>query len=813
MNSKKSYIPIKVLISYLVLAALFVGVSWFLYSENRGFSETESKAAKENNKILKVSNLLSNIYKTESLARITIQSDSEKDFKNYISKTDSLKVEIDSLKLLVTTQYQITLLDSVKLLLSKKTNNIKELKSIKNKSNDEAALKKAINDLTKMESSLRKLQLEDFIRHPDELGNYQRSVLKKYVAYLNENIPDDSTNTLSKKESDSIITVSKTLLNAVKNATLKKKFTLNFEENKLLQNELLISDQLRKVLSIIETEIIKNTTRNYLEKEKSLKRNNQIVTIAAILGLFSTLFFLILILSDFSKTQSYKKQLEEANSTTKKLLRNREQLISTVSHDLKTPLNTIVGYTELLGNSELTKKQLYFAKNIKGSSEYITKLIQDLLDFTQIEAGKITIEKLPFSLHDVIQEVAKSIQSVYEQKLIHLSIDIEEIFQNKIIGDPFRLRQIVTNIIGNAFKFTTEGFIRIEVKANIENHFITIKVEDSGIGIQEDKQQLIFEEFTQANKNIEKIYGGTGLGLTISKKMVEILGGKLSLKSVYGKGSIFEIQLPLLFDSLSSSLKNPVIDHSSNKLTAVVVDDDISLLNLTTEILHQNNFKVLSFNNASVALEALENNPFDFIITDIQMPEIDGFLFLKKIKESTTINLDIKPVIAMTGRTDLEREIYIKAGFTDVIRKPYSPKILLEIIDSILNNNNESHTSTAHAIEKGENSEKKYSLASLKLFLSNEEGALKELLFPFMTSTKENLAILEESISKKDTLKVKETAHRMGPMFKQIEAHEIVQILSDLELRESSFEEIDGKFKILKTAIVSLFLLLEKELN
>src|SRR6187402_1318602 len=325
MKSKKSYIPIKVFISYLVLATLFVGVSWFLYSENRGFSEAERKAAKVNNKIIKASNLLSNIYETESLARITIQSDSKKDFQNYISKTDSLKLEIDSLKSLVTTPYQITLLDSVKLLLSKKTNNIKLLKAIKNKSNDEVALKTAISDLTRMESSLRKLQMEDFIKNPAELGSYQRSVLKKYVDYMNENIPDDSTNTLSKKESDSIIRVSKTLLNNVKNATLKKRLTLNFEENRLLQNELLISDQLRKVLTSIEREIIKNTARNYLEKENSLKRNNELVTIAATVGLFSTLFFLILILNDFSKTQSYKKQLEQANSTTKRLLRNREQ--------------------------------------------------------------------------------------------------------------------------------------------------------------------------------------------------------------------------------------------------------------------------------------------------------------------------------------------------------------------------------------------------------------------------------------------------------------------------------------------------------
>jgi signal transduction histidine kinase/DNA-binding response OmpR family regulator len=810
MNSKKSYIPIKILISYLVLAALFVGVSWFLYSENKGFTEAESKAAKANSKILKVSNLLSNIYETESLARITIQSDSKKDFQNYISKTDSLKTEIDSLKLLVTTQYQITLLDSVKLLLSKKTNNIKLLKAIKNKTNDEAALKKAINDLTKMESSLRKLQLEDFIKRPSELGSYQRNVLKKYVAYLNENIPDDSTNTLSKKESDSIIMVSKNLLNEVKNATLKKKFTLNFEENKLLQNELLISDQLRKVLSIIEREIIRNTTKNYLEKEKSLKRNNQIVTIAAVLGLFSTLFFLILILNDFSKTQSYKKQLEEANSTTKRLLRNREQLISTVSHDLKTPLSTIVGYTELLGNSELTKKQLYFANNIKGSSEYITKLIQDLLDFTQIEAGKITIEKLPFSLPDVIHEVAKSIQSVYEQKPILLSIEIDAVFEDKIIGDPFRLRQIVTNIIGNAFKFTAEGFINIEVKATNENHFFTIKVEDSGIGIQEDKQQLIFEEFTQANENIEKKYGGTGLGLTISKKMVEILGGKLSLESVYGRGSVFEIQLPLLFDS--SFQKKQLIGYSSNMLTAVVVDDDINLLKLTTEILSQNNFKVLSFNSASAALEGLESNSFDFIITDIQMPEIDGFLFLKKLKESLTINFDKKPIIALTGRTDLETEIYIKSGFTNVIRKPYSPKVLLKIIDSILKNG-ESQFPTMDEVQNRVDSTKRYSLASLKLFLSNEEDVLKEFLLSFKTATKENLSIVEEAVFEKNILKIKEIAHRMNPMFKQIEAHEIIQILSDLEYNEISFEEIEVKFKVLKNAITSLFLLLEKDIT
>ncbi|MFV8341360.1 hybrid sensor histidine kinase/response regulator [Flavobacterium sp. XS2P39] len=810
MNSKKSYIPIKIFISYLILAALFVGVGWFLYSESTVFSKTESKIAKENDKILKVSNLLSNVYKAESLARITIQSDSEKDFKNYVSKTDSLKSDIDSLKLLVTTTYQITLLDSVKFLLSKKTLNIKQLKAIKNKADDEASVKNAIEDLTKMEASLRKLQLEDFVKYPSAMGDYQRNVLKKYVAYLNQNIPDDSTNTLTKKVSDSILLASKTLLNQVKNETKKKKESLNYEENKLLQNELSISEQLRKVLNIVESEIIKNTTKNYFERENSLKKTNQIVTIAAAVGSLSALFFLILILNDFSKTQSYKKQLEIANTRTKSLLKNREQLITTVSHDLKTPLSTILGYTELLDNSDLNKKQLYFAKNIKTSSEYISKLVQDLLDFTQIEAGKITIEKNSFSLNDVISDVAKSIQSIYEQKSIALLIETDDRLNNPVIGDPFRLRQILTNLIGNAYKFTEKGFVKIETEIDIKNKKIKIRVEDSGIGIAEKKQQLIFEEFTQADKNIEKKYGGTGLGLTISKSIVEILGGKLSLKSTLGKGSIFGIELPLEFDP-ELTKKALITNFPINELTVIIIDDDPNLLKLTTEILKQNNYKVFPFNNASDALEATRTRSFDFIITDIQMPEIDGFLFLEKLKNSKESIYKNQPIIAVTGRTDLDLEVYKKAGFTKVVKKPYAPKTLLNVINFIFSGF-ENQVNSEELFE-GINSSRPYSLKLLQSFLTDDNAALKEFVTPFIISTKENLIQLENAIIENNIQEIKEISHRMCPMFKQIQAHTIAGILDDFELNDLPLGVIVSDFKELKNKIVALFILLEKDLD
>nr|WP_315241084.1 hybrid sensor histidine kinase/response regulator [uncultured Flavobacterium sp.] len=810
MESKKSYMPIKVLFSYAALLALVVTVGWFLYSENVVYNKLENKIAYEKTKILRVSKLFSNVYKTESLARKTIQTNSEKDFKSYLIETDSLRSRIDTLKQIVTTEYQKVLLDSVTYLLSEKTENIRQLKTIKNKAEDEVSVNTAIDEITKMEFKLRKLELQDFTKSPNDLGSYQRNVLQKYVDYLNQNIPDDSTNTLSKQASDSILANSKKLLSDVKQKAEKKKESLNFEENKLLKNEIAISEQLRKVLRIIEREIIINSIKNNSLKEKSLKKVNEIVTASAIIGLLLTVVFSIIIVSDYSKSQLYKKQLEIANFKTKNLLKSREQLISTVSHDLKTPLSTIVGYSELLGNSDVTTKQSYFIKNIKNSSEYITQLVQDLLDFSQIEAGKITIEKVPFLLPEIIDEVAKNIQTVYKQKNIDLIINADEKLNTKIVGDPFRLKQILSNIIGNAYKFTEEGFIKISAYVAGDNDFFTITIEDSGIGIEKENQKLVFEEFAQANENIEKKYGGTGLGLAICQKIISILGGKLNLKSTFGEGSTFEITLPLLFDS-SISLKETeseeIIPISKN-LTFIVVDDDINLLNLTSTVLKQQNHQVFSFTHATKALESIQNTDFDFIITDIQMPEVDGFLFVEKLKQETNSFYKGQPIIAITGRTDLDFYVYSKAGFSTVIKKPYSPKILLETIQRVLDND---ILSDKIVKTKKELSSKPYSLTSLKEFLGNDNYASKEFIESFMESTKLNLIALRTAVQEKNIPEINSIAHRIAPMFRQIQADKIGEILKTLEQNNLENSDLENLYNDLKIKIDLLFETLKKE--
>lgn len=812
MESKRSYTAIKVLLSYVALVTLVTAVGWFLYTENVVYNKLEDTIAFEKTKILKVSKLFSNVYKTESLARKTIQSDSDKDFRNYLAETDSLKFRIDTLKQIVTTQYQKTLLDSVAYLLLEKTKNIQKLKAIKNKADDEVSVDNAIDEITRMEYKLRKLGLQDFSKDPNNLGTYQRTVLQNYVDYLNLNIPDDSTNTLTKKASDSILANSKKLLSSVKLKAEKKRQSLNLEENKLLKNEIAISEQLRKVLRFIEGEIIINSIKNNSLKEKSLKRVNKIVTVSAVIGFILTLFFSILIISDYSKSQLYKRQLEIANFKTKNLLKSREQLISTVSHDLKTPLSTIVGYTELLGNSDVNAKQSYFVKSIKNSSEYITQLVQDLLDFSQIEAGKIAIEKVPFLLNEVIEDVAKSIQTVYQHKDIKLMIHIEESLKNRIVGDPFRLKQILTNLVGNAYKFTEEGYIRINASKTATDDFFIILIEDSGIGIEKGNQKLVFEEFAQANENIEKKYGGTGLGLSICQKVLTILGGSLHLESEFGKGSTFTIELPLLFDT---SLK---IDSEIEKIkpintknyTFIVIDDDVNLLHLTSTVLKQENYNVLTFDTASEALQTLQNTIFDFIITDIQMPNIDGFEFIEKLKNSNYSTYKSQPIIALTGRADLDYSVFIDAGFTTVIKKPYSPKALLETIQNVIEKNDfpAIEINTMQDIKVSE----LYSLAPLKQFIGEDKEALNEVLNQFIESSEQNLVDLKIAINKKEILAINSIAHRIAPMFRQIEAYSIDKILKKLEQTDFKNSDLENLYNALKTKTDLLFVALRKEI-
>ncbi|WGU70755.1 HAMP domain-containing sensor histidine kinase [Capnocytophaga canimorsus] len=318
--------------------------------------------------------------------------------------------------------------------------------------------------------------------------------------------------------------------------------TEHYEKTRSLwQNDLRISEKLKDLLHSFEKEIIHNTELLNIDRQKAFQRSRWILSIAFVIALLVMIVFSLVILNDFWKIQKYRVELERANLRSNNLLKSREQLISMVSHDLRTPLSTIVGYSELLRKNTSSEKDKNYIKHIQGASQFVTKLVDELLDYAKIEAGKITIEKVPVDLVEIVKEVAQNVRSTYPNKAIELILDFSESVKNtRFSSDAYRIKQVLYNIISNAYKFTEKGNIRVLVQAQVLEHSlheISIAVTDTGIGIKKENQNAVFEEFNQ--ENTSKNNGGYGLGLHICQKLAHLLKGKISLQSSEGVGSTF----------------------------------------------------------------------------------------------------------------------------------------------------------------------------------------------------------------------------------------------------------------------------------
>ncbi|MFI2741357.1 hybrid sensor histidine kinase/response regulator [Zhouia sp. PK063] len=810
MDSSKRRITVKVFIGYLLLGLLVATVGYLVFTQVDKFTKTQRSDTAEKNKILKVGKILTLMYETESSARAAVQANSTKTFNFYFSKNDTLNYQIDSLKYLLDNAQQVALLDSVKALLNKKVNNIVELKNLKKSSSlSNEEIEGAIRKLTSLESKLGKVSFEDFVGDPEKLSPQIRKNYQELFQIANRY--SERNGQINQKTLDSIITVSKLTLNEIRSKSSAQQESIAIKENELLQNDLMLSQQLRTILSAFEQDLLSNSSQLTNEREQVLKDSINIVTTAAIVGVVLAIIFSIMILNDFWKSQRYRRRLEQANETAGNLLKNREQLISTVSHDLRTPLSTIVGYTELLKNASLSHKESYYVNSIKSASSYVTQLVNDLLDFTKLEAGKIHIESVPFSLENIIVETSNSVQSIFTLKPIDLIIDIDERLHRELIGDPFRIRQILTNLVGNAYKFTEKGQIKITAKLLekfSDTYRICISVEDTGIGIKRDKQELIFKEFTQAESDTEKKYGGSGLGLTISQKLTTLLNGTLELKSEENKGSIFIIKIPLKVSEnhIQNIETTPQKQALHLDLTAVVIDDDPALLELTSEVLRQQHITVHNFMNASRALENIENITYDLVITDIQMPKMNGFRFAELLKSS--VHYQNQPIIAMTGRKDMSKELYLDGGFNEVIYKPYSPDVLIKTIHTIFQEHTTTITTPPEEIEvvapMTTNENSLYDLTSLRAFLANDEDGVEQIIETLHQTTTIDIEVLHNYVTEKDLEGIRDVAHKMLPMYRQIHAKKVVPILQHFE-HITSVDNLEEKLSLLKIETSALF--------
>lgn len=413
-------------------------------------------------------------------------------------------------------------------------------------------------------------------------------------------------------------------------------------------------------------------------------------------------------------------------------------------------------------------------------------------------------------------EAGNAVKQNYPQKSVELEIFISDAIENTIFkSDPFRIRQIINNLVGNAFKFTETGSVGIHAEViGTDGDISTVKIRiiDTGIGISKEKQKLIFNEFTQAETDIAHRFGGSGLGLAISKKLAELLNGRLEVESVLGKGSCFTLLLPLENTLRKVEKRKPAQTLNFKDLKAVIIEDDNALRTLLGEILLKLGITPIAFSSFGKFKASGSNIEFNFILTDIQMPDANGFAILEELQSGKVDFYKGQPVLAMTGNRDHERQYYLDKGFAEMLPKPFSHGELIAALQLIFpaQIHNPSTVETEDEAYPAQTkvsslTQQPFDLSLLNSFLSSRES-LREILSVFESQTKQDLESLANAVTSKNVKTIKETAHRMLTMFRQLKAVEAIPILEKMELYppEIQMNELDEDLRLLQRKATEL---------
>ena len=376
------------------------------------------------------------------------------------------------------------------------------------------------------------------------------------------------------------------------------------------------------------------------------------------------------------------RQINKAKNIAEESVKLKQEFLANMSHEIRTPMNAILGFSELLlkpnQKATLTTEQKQFIDNIHVSAESLIVVINDILDFSKMDANKLTIEKTSFNLYDVLHKLEGMFRQTNKNEQVVLNFKTSNNIPKQLFGDGGRIRQILINLISNALKFTHEGSIYINVEFLTESNRLNCSIIDTGIGIEEDRLDSIFMSFIQAEGDTTRKYGGTGLGLTICKGLVELMGGEISVTSKKDVGSTFSFSLPMEIDVMDlqkdeSLINNEKLEFDDSTRILLAEDNPMNQL-LAKKVLTDFGLEVDIANNGLEALEMFKKSKYDLILMDIQMPEMDGVTATKELRE--VIKTEI-PIMAMTAHAMKEEiDSFIAAGMNDHISKPFKSELL-----------------------------------------------------------------------------------------------------------------------------------------
>lgn len=539
----------------------------------------------------------------------------------------------------------------------------------------------------------------------------------------------------------------------------------------------MLTARIDDLLKDIEQDEMSNSLRLVTEKGQILRGSQRTMFVISVLAILIALSFSILFLVDIHKSQRYRRQLERSLKRISRLLASREKLMLAISHDIKAPISSIMGYIDLMDKSVSKPENKFWLSNMKHSAEHVLELVSMLLDHHQLEAGKWKPNEINFSLPALAAMTTDSFKPLAQQKGLAYHVENNIPAEMICFGDPYMMRQIMSNLLSNAIKYTAEGAVSIVATVNEKEgrKWFYFSVSDTGEGIEVSNYQYIFQEFSRLHVldcEAEQIEG-CGLGLAITKGFVDVLQGSITLTSEKDKGSEFVVEIPL--KAATQQVEETKSDWSDLEgVNVLVVDDDPIQLTMMAGMLQKKKMQCMVEANPEKVLSHLSKNRFDIVFMDIRMPHINGISLVEKVR----LRHDIAelPIIALSARSEISAAELHTAGFTGYLSKPFSSDTLYGVI---------------HHYVKEQQQEISYQPLPMSLhtkgaaalidFVKEDKQVSREILQSFVKETTANIEQLKEMFATKEEASLSDVAHKMLPLFRMMGDDVLVDLLCLLE--------------------------------
>ena len=776
-NNRKyeSRVKQNAVIIYIMASLLCAGMIYYIANMKHSINFQKENINK-NEQILNLTNILiEEINKAQSYANLYTFSSNKNHLNNFNILISKISVLNDSILSLHDNNSNKETLNEITKLLRKKEHIIKEIDNQFNDFNPYTEIYSIINNY---QPKIKRTSVSKITQDTIIYKTEKKSFIERLSAVFS---PDKSLDSLVVVSKTIIDTINKNdeetenLLNELQLHTEKgrKKYIKQIELLESKYNNLILSDQqiseeISDLLIVLHKQTLDSVINEIEKSEILIDRNINISISIACLALLVILTFIFFIFYDIKKVIAARKATEEAKKRTEEIMESRHKLLLSVSHDIKAPLSSILGYLELMQIDSKKNEDNRKISSMKSSAEHILSLLSNLLNFSRLDQGKETVIFSEFNIGKICDNLVEMFTPLAESK--QLSLEYENKLNDKIYikSDALKIKQILSNLLSNAIKYTIKGNVNFSVCCNEKE--IIFNIIDEGIGIPQDKLNDIFKPFSRID-NKESIIEGNGFGLFVVKGLIDLLNGEIEVKSELDKGSHFVVKIPVEFVNIKDE-KEESIDikelKSAVKKNILVVDDDNTLLTVISSMLKKLEI-YCDICHSSVEFEEYCKNIdyYDIVLTDREMGAFSGLDVLNKIKELNPH----KEVVLMTARSEYNKDIAIQKGFDNYLKKPFSIKDLALLLNSNIdyteNNDNNSRYSN--------------DFPELCSMFDNDEESIKNILNIFVETTSDNLMLFNNIIDQNDFYSAVNLCHKMCPMFVQLNQKELSDFLYKMD--------------------------------